>query len=367
MTSTQQQSASATWCLAECAPSGAMPRVVSLAAFPFSIGRLPDSSLCIPAPNVSKNHAEIDLRQGRLLVRDLGSTNGTFVNNRRVEDAEPLHEGDLLQFATEVFRVQKQRNESLMRTVNQPFGLVSSLCQFDRMMSERAVVPHFQPIVDLTSGRIIGFEHLARGSLPGLETPDAMFRAAERLGQEVSLSVMLRQEGVTAGKQLAGEPTLFLNTHPKELAAAELLTSLEEVRAMAPELKITIEVHEGTVADERRLVALRQAARDLGMQLAYDDFGVGQARLDELARVAPDCVKFDMRLVRDLDRATSERRLVTARLVELVRDLGIVALAEGVERPGEAEACREIGFEQAQGYLFGRPQPTTATATLCLG
>jgi EAL domain-containing protein (putative c-di-GMP-specific phosphodiesterase class I) len=64
-----------------------------------------------------------------------------------------------------------------------------------------------------------------------------------------------------------------------------------------------------------------------------------------------------MRLVRDLDRATAERRLVTARLVELVRELAIVPLAEGVETEREAAACREIGFELAQGYYFGGPAP----------
>jgi EAL domain-containing protein (putative c-di-GMP-specific phosphodiesterase class I) len=93
------------------------------------------------------------------------------------------------------------------------------------------------------------------------------------------------------------------------------------------------------------------------MQLAYDDFGAGQARLDELARVAPDCVKFDMRLIRDLDQAPAERRIVTERLVALVRELGSVPLAEGVESQAEAEACAQIGFELAQGYYFGRPAP----------
>jgi EAL domain-containing protein (putative c-di-GMP-specific phosphodiesterase class I) len=96
------------------------------------------------------------------------------------------------------------------------------------------------------------------------------------------------------------------------------------------------------------------------MQLAYDDFGAGQSRLDELARVAPDSVKFDMRLVRDLHQATAERRLVTARLVELIRELGITPLAEGVESEAEADACEEIGFELAQGYFFGRPMPAAA-------
>jgi EAL domain-containing protein (putative c-di-GMP-specific phosphodiesterase class I) len=200
----------------------------------------------------------------------------------------------------------------------------------------------------------------ARSSLSGLENPAAMFAAAERLNQEVALSVMLRREGVRAAQQLTGCPMLYVNTHPKELGTRELLDSLSEIRRLAPRQPITIEVHEAAVADERALLELRQAARSWDMQLAYDDFGAGQSRIDELARVAPDCVKFDMRLIRDLHQASAERRLVTARLVELVRDLGITPLAEGVENEAEAIACEDLGFDLAQGYFFGRPAPVEA-------
>ena len=357
----QREMCKAAWCLSECASAGAPPRVVTLASFPFLIGRLPGSALCLPAPNISKQHAEIAMQRGRLSVRDLGSTNGTFVNEERVIDLRPLHEGDLLQFATEAFRVQRHEPDAHLRTVAQgSFLMVESLCQFDKLMSQRAVVPHFQPIVMLAGRQTVGYELLARSSLTGLENPAAMFSAAERLNQEVALSIMLRREGVRAGQQLGGRPMLYVNTHPKELGTLELFHSLKELREFAPDQPLTIEVHEGAIADERALLELRKAARDLDMQLAYDDFGAGQSRLDELARVAPDSVKFDMRLVRDLHQATAERRLVTARLVELIRELGITPLAEGVESEAEAEACEEIGFELAQGYFFGRPMPAAA-------
>lgn len=198
---------------------------------------------------------------------------------------------------------------------------------------------------------------LARGSLSGLEGPGAMFGAAQRLGQEIELSMLLRSEGVRVGQRLPGQPRLYLNTHPAEVAAPQLVPSLKDIRCLAPRLPITIEVHEAAVARVEDLLELRAACRELNMQLAYDDFGAGQARLDELARVAPDCVKFDMRLVRDLHHAPAERLLVTERLVALVRELGIVPLAEGVENQEEADACRNVGFTLAQGYFFGRPAP----------
>jgi EAL domain-containing protein (putative c-di-GMP-specific phosphodiesterase class I) len=275
-----------------------------------------------------------------------------------VSGREPLHDGDLLYFASEAYRVQRQAADAHLRTVAEgSFVIVESLCQFDRLLSDRAIIPHFQPIVALADRSTVGYEMLARGGLPTLESPGAMFQAAQRLGQEVALSILLRREGVLAGQRLPGQPRLYLNTHPAELRSSELLPSLEEIRQLAPRQPLTIEVHEAAVAEVRELLELRAACRDLGMQLAYDDFGAGQARLDELARVAPDCVKFDMRLIRDLDQAPAERRIVTERLVALVRELGSVPLAEGVESQAEAEACAQIGFELAQGYYFGRPAP----------
>src|SRR5262245_35945124 len=248
MISIQPATSSAQWCLSECTPGDVTPRVVVLNSFPFLIGRLPESSLCLSAGNISKQHAEIVLKRGRLAVRDLGITNGTFVHDRVVSDLAPLHHGDLLQLATEAFRVHRREPDENLRTVSQEsFAAVESLCQFDRLMSARAVIPHFQPIVNLSNSRPIGFELLARSDLPGLENPAAMFQAAERLGEEIALSAMLRWEGALAARQLAGQPMLYLNTHPNELGDPQLIPSLEELRAAVPELRLTIEVHEGSV------------------------------------------------------------------------------------------------------------------------
>jgi len=346
----------AQWYLSECAPVTATPRTIALSSLPFLIGRMPDSSFCLPVPNISKHHAKILIHGSRLCVQDLGSRNGTFVNERRVTGIEPLQDGDLLQFAAEVFRLHREPQGEQKQTITSlPIVLAESLCQFDRLMSEEAVIPHFQPIVRLADGGLLGYELLARSSLPGFEMPTAMFEMAKRLGQEIQLSTMLRRVGVVAARELPGRPIIFLNTHPKELGKPELQASLEEIRRLAPDLRLTVEVHESVVANEKMFLELRQIARNLEMLLAYDDFGAGQARLDELARVAPDFVKFDRCLVRDLPSASSERLLVTARLVALVRDLGIIPLAEGIETPGEAAACRELGFELAQGFHFGHP------------
>ena len=160
------------------------------------------------------------VRSGRLYLQDLGSTNGTYVNGKRVTDEVRLEEEDLIHFAEAPFRVLRQSptgqsNGTIARNVcDEALALV----QFDRMMSQRLVRPHFQVIVDLSTEESVGFEVLGRGSVFGLESVGAMFQAAEQLNLEVELSRLLRWEGIRVGQELPGQPALFVNTHPKEMS-----------------------------------------------------------------------------------------------------------------------------------------------------
>ena len=96
--------------------------------------------------------------------------------------------------------------------------------------------------------------------------------------------------------------------------------------------------------------------KNMGIQLAFDDFGVGQSRLNELAEVPPHVVKFDMSLIRDIDCATPKKQQMVAQLVQLVQSIGSIALAEGVETEAEAAFCQSIGFQLCQGFLTGKPK-----------
>jgi len=116
-----------------------------------------------------------------------------------------------------------------------------------------------------------------------------------------------------------------------------------------------VEVHESAVVEVERMRELAARLNGIGVKFAYDDFGAGQARLLELAEVQPDYLKFDMRLVRGIDKAKRSRHQLVASLVSLAHDLGVRTLAEGIETEGEAFTCRELGFEFAQGYHFGHP------------
>lgn len=322
---------------------------------PFTIGRRGDQSLSIPSGTVSGSHAELIIEDG-LWVRDLGSTNGTFVNGVRIHDLVRVNHSDLLQFAQIVFRVSSDRAAPQSQTIQDESGdRALALIQFDKLMTERAVAPHLQPIVTM-AGQTIGYEILGRSRLFGLRDPQAMFMAASVLNLESELSRILRSEGVQSGAGLPQEMVLFANTHPAEVNEPEMLHfSLRELREHSPTRPIVLEIHEGTATKSDEMRELRSVLDDLGIGLAYDDFGAGQARLVELVDVPPDYLKFDMQLVQGIAKASLERQKMVERLVQMSRELGIVPLAEGIEEQEDHDVCAQMGFICAQGYLYGRP------------
>jgi EAL domain-containing protein (putative c-di-GMP-specific phosphodiesterase class I) len=153
----------------------------------------------------------------------------------------------------------------------------------------------------------------------------------------------------------------FVNTHPVEVVTPELVTSIKELAEIVCGRPVVIEIHEGAVTNLAAIRELRAVLKDFGMRLAYDDFGAGQARLLELAEASPDYVKFDMQLIRGIDQSCGKRAQMLGALVNMVHELGILALAEGVETAAEARICRDLGFDFGQGYFYGRPSalPTT--------
>lgn len=331
---------------------------------PFLIGRRPDVSLTLPRQTISGIHAEIFQTDSRLYIRDLGSTNGTYVNGQRIAEDQRIEPGCLIQFADIPFQVALEQfvqdNSTKCQDVcDHAFALV----QFQTLIANSAVIPFFQPIINIATGEVLAYEVLVRSRLTGLETPAAMFRAAEELGMQIPLSQLACRKGVEVSWTLDPVPHLFLNTHPDELATRGFSNWLDKLRDLAPTQPLTLEVHEAAITDMADLKDLRRQLDELNMGLAFDDFGAGQARIAELAEVRPNHLKFDRRIITGLDKAEPSRRRFVQSLIEAVHGLGIVALAEGIETQGEYEVCRDLGFETAQGFLFGRPESAESLRT----
>jgi EAL domain-containing protein (putative c-di-GMP-specific phosphodiesterase class I) len=339
---------------------------IALRKFPCQVGRQPGMEVRILHPTVSLVHAELRREADALNVCDLGSRNGTFVNGKRLAQPQTVRAGDLVQFGAAIYRVHHQAQQDVSMTCQsaEVGDLALALAQFDKLISEPVVVPFYQPIVNAGDGKAIAFEALARSSLFGLDKPAQMFRAAEYFQMEAELSRLLRKAGLNISSAET-QPHLFLNTHPAELADLKrLILSLREIRRARPKQPITLEVHEAAAVDLATIKMLRLVLTDLGMHLAYDDFGAGQARLNELVEARPDYLKFDRKLIEGLDSANSSRQQLVQSLVSMSRQLGIQTLAEGVETAEEAGACRQLGFELMQGFYFGRPAQLAPPVTL---
>ena len=261
-------------------------RRLSIHTTPLRIGRRPEHGLCLSCPSVSKEHAEIFRKDGTLWIRDLQSMNGTYVNGLAIRGDTLLHDGDLIQIATLVFRLCRCQADTAGGTqLKDSRDHALAMIQFDRLISQDEVVPFLQPIVHTGDRAVCGFEVLGRCRLFGLMNPLAMFSAASQLNMEAELSRVCRRRGVQEAKWLPPHLRLFVNTHPVELVEEGLVDSLADIRRLDDSRPITLEIHEYAVTDLHQIRRLRSALNELNIQLAYDDFGSGRDRLAELIEV----------------------------------------------------------------------------------
>jgi EAL domain-containing protein (putative c-di-GMP-specific phosphodiesterase class I) len=239
-----------------------------------------------------------------------------------------------------------------------PHRFAAGTRELRELLREGQVTMVFQPIVLLARGTVAAYEALGRGRHPQLdESPLELLRIAESIGAEAELSRLFRRKAVELAAQRPDLPTVFLNTHPVELARPGLLESLEELRAISPQLDLALEIHESVLTRPAAIAELRSLLLERNIALAYDDFGAGQARLLELAEAPPHYLKFDRRFIHELDQAPAAKRRLLQSLLSLARELLVKTVAEGIETPGEARVCAEIGFTHAQGFHLGKPRP----------
>lgn len=346
-------------------------RRVQLYQFPFLVGRHRDCALTLDSTEVSRRHAELDMVEGQLILRDLGSTNGCFINHHRIQKEQALLAGDVVHFADQEYRLIEQApdpnhllDRTNVRVGSLPKNLPRGARELQTLLLKGAVSAAFQPIVD-SDGKPFAHEMLGRGAmddLPGAPWP--LFQIAESLEMEVHLSELFRQKGLEIAHDQQPDGRFFFNIHPRELNDPErLLHCVESIRTNFPELRLVFEMHEAAVTNPALIRRIRDDLQAMNVGLAYDDFGAGQARLIELTEVPPDFVKFDIALIRDIDTAPEAKRQMLAMFQHFLQDVGIATLAEGVETESEFETLRDLGVLYYQGYYFGKPSPQIVADT----
>lgn len=224
---------------------------------------------------------------------------------------------------------------------------------------------HYQPLVELPGGTVTGVEALARWTDEelGVVPPDVFVRVAERRGLIAELG---RQVLATAARAAAGwvpvvgeAPLLSVNASALQLADASFPADVRAALADSglPAQRLCLEVTEtAAISDLDATTEVLEELRELGVQLALDDFGAGWSSLTVLHRLPVDIVKLDRSFVERV--AGDERTALVVRLfVDAAHALGLSAVAEGVETQEQARQLVALGCDRAQGWLFGRPVP----------
>jgi EAL domain-containing protein (putative c-di-GMP-specific phosphodiesterase class I) len=219
-------------------------------------------------------------------------------------------------------------------------------------ITNRSFETHFQPIVDLRSGRAVGVEALSRfGQLP-VRAPDKWFAEAANVGLGVELELSALESALEQLHLLPPGVYLSLNASIETMMTDEFQ---EAIGAVASE-RIMLELTEHTkVGDFVQLAQRIEHLRSKGVRVAVDDAGAGYSGLTHILNLKPDVIKLDISLTRGIDKDPARRALGRALLSFGLDAYNATLVAEGIETKGEYETLRSLGCPNGQGYLLGRP------------
>lgn len=221
-------------------------------------------------------------------------------------------------------------------------------------------VPYFQPLVDASTGRISGVEVLVRWFHPtrGLVPPSAFLGVAEKMGILNKMDAIVfnhLREAVTYLDTARAEiPRFAINVSAGRLSDSALIHDIKS-SGINPK-RLTVEILE-SVYLERMDDAISwtlEELRELGVELAVDDFGTGHASVQGLLQIKPDLLKIDRQFVQPAVKSKSAHSLV-ASLINIGKSLGLRVVAEGIEMEDQAQLARDLGCDILQGFYFGKP------------
>jgi diguanylate cyclase (GGDEF)-like protein len=231
-----------------------------------------------------------------------------------------------------------------------------------------ALAPYFQPQVDFASGRIVGFEMLARWphTTRGMVPPDEFVPIAEDAGLIGAMTGRLLRRGCRAAVRWPDDIVLAVNVSSLHLRDRSLPGTVRAALAESrlPACRLELELTESALVSDFNLARdMLCELKETGVRLAIDDFGTGYSSLVQLQALPFDKIKIDAGFVRGMVEAAESRKIVAA-VVGLGHNLGLVTVAEGVENRTQAEALRELGCDIGQGWLFGCALPEPEASSL---
>ena len=238
-------------------------------------------------------------------------------------------------------------------------------------LEQKALTLHYQPQIDLLTGKVLGVEALLRWPHPekGMIPPQSFIPVAEASGLIRALGAWVLVEATQAARRWhqQGLPvSISVNVSPAQLRRHDLVRLVEQVLVSTglPPAMLELELTESMFVDPTQIAMHRtiQGLAGLGVRLAIDDFGTGYSSLGYLKRLPVEKIKIDKSFVRELGSSETDAAIVRS-IIALARIFGKRVLAEGVEEAGQARFLRAEGCDEAQGYYYARPMPEAACTT----
>jgi EAL domain-containing protein (putative c-di-GMP-specific phosphodiesterase class I)/AmiR/NasT family two-component response regulator len=248
--------------------------------------------------------------------------------------------------------IVQELTHQLQREDAQRRNLEARRSEIQRFVGGEGLSMVYQPIVELDSRATVGFEALARFLSFPLRAPDEWFAEAVSLELGVGLELSAIEQALREFARIPEHAYLAVNCSQRAAASEEVA---ELLAPHAPRLVLEITEHEA-VEDYDGLVAALQPLRDHGLRVAIDDAGAGFASLQHTLRIAPDIVKLDLSITRDIDTDRGKRALATA-LMSFAEEMSMTMIAEGIETAAELEALTELGIRFGQGFYLAEPGP----------
>ena len=221
--------------------------------------------------------------------------------------------------------------------------------------------PYYQPLIDLATGRITGFEALVRWPHPerGMISPAEFIPVAEETGLIGALGGQMLHRACTDAALWPDDVRVAVNLSPLQFRAGNLLSVVMEALKQSglPARRLELEITETLLLEKSsQVLATLHALRALGVRISMDDFGTGYSSLSYLRSFPFDKIKIDQSFVRDLGTNREAQAIVRA-IISLGAGLGVTITAEGVETESELSCLRAEGCQEGQGFLFSRARP----------
>jgi DNA-binding NarL/FixJ family response regulator len=223
--------------------------------------------------------------------------------------------------------------------------------EIEEVLKPGAIRAVYQPVFELATGWVVGYEGLARFDQEPRRGPDLWFAAAAEAGLRDQLELAAIRAQVARFAELPAPAYLSLNVSPSTAVSEELATVLLNL----PKERVVLEITEHlAVPDYDALQAGLAGLRSQGARLAVDDAGAGFASLRHILQLAPDIIKLDISLTRGVDADRARRSLASA-LIAFAGQMGIAVIAEGIETAAELATLVDLGVGYGQGFILGRP------------